>query len=125
MKNKQDNQSKASNNDAPSSSSPYIMGQQIVPGSIKQQNLVSHPVHTGAIYYGKEGNFIALDAGNEGQVLQIVSSVPAWTSFTPGVYTTTQRNAITTPSTGMIIFNNTTSKLNFYNGSAWAAVTSV
>lgn len=38
-------------------------------------------------------------------------------------YTTTERDNLT-PTAGLIIFNSTTSKLNFYNGSAWAAVTS-
>lgn len=38
-------------------------------------------------------------------------------------YTTTERNALTGIQ-GMLIYNTTTNKLNFYNGSAWAAVTS-
>ena len=33
--------------------------------------------------------------------------------------TTTQRNAITTPSTGLQIYNNTTNKISYYNGSSW------
>jgi hypothetical protein len=40
-------------------------------------------------------------------------------------YTTTNRDLIVTPPAGMTILNTTTAKLNFYNGSAWAAVTSV
>ena len=39
-------------------------------------------------------------------------------------YTTAERDALTNPSTGMCIYNSTTNKLNFYNGSAWEAVTS-
>jgi len=38
--------------------------------------------------------------------------------------TTTQRDAIASPKAGMTIFNSSTSKLNFYTGSAWEAVTS-
>lgn len=38
--------------------------------------------------------------------------------------TTTQRDAIPTPATGLTIFNSTTSKINFYNGAAWEVVTS-
>lgn len=38
--------------------------------------------------------------------------------------TTAQRDAISTPVAGLMIFNSTTSKLNFYTGSAWEAVTS-
>lgn len=36
--------------------------------------------------------------------------------------TTTQRDAIASPRTGTIIYNTTTNKINFYNGSAWRAV---
>lgn len=44
--------------------------------------------------------------------------------FRPPSMTTTERNAISTPIAGLMIYNNTTNKLNFYNGSAWEAVTS-
>lgn len=43
---------------------------------------------------------------------------------TTQVLTTTERDALTSPTAGQIIFNSTTSKLNFYNGTAWEAVTS-
>lgn len=39
--------------------------------------------------------------------------------------TTTQRDAITSPATGLSVYNSTTNKLNFFNGTAWEAVTSV
>lgn len=39
-------------------------------------------------------------------------------------YTTTERDALTGMAAGDFIYNSTTNKLNFYNGSAWAAVTS-
>lgn len=39
-------------------------------------------------------------------------------------YTTTQRDALVGMTSGMTIFNTTTSKLNFYTGAAWEAVTS-
>jgi hypothetical protein len=42
----------------------------------------------------------------------------------PPRMTTTQRDAITTPGAGEFIYNTTTNKLNFYNGSAWEAVVS-
>jgi hypothetical protein len=38
--------------------------------------------------------------------------------------TTAQRDAITSVPAGLMIYNTTTNKLNFYNGSAWEAVTS-
>ena len=36
--------------------------------------------------------------------------------------TTTERNAISSPETGALIWNTTTSAINQYNGSAWSAV---
>jgi len=38
--------------------------------------------------------------------------------------TTTVRDAVSSPAGGSLIFNSSTSKLNFYNGTAWEAVTS-
>ena len=37
-------------------------------------------------------------------------------------YTTTQRDALSSPQAGWPIYNSTTNKLNQYNGSAWTEV---
>ena len=37
--------------------------------------------------------------------------------------TTTQRDAIISPATGLLIYNTTTNQLNYYSGSAWQVVT--
>jgi hypothetical protein len=42
--------------------------------------------------------------------------------FLPPRMTTTERNAIVTPPAGLVIYNTSTNVLNFYNGTAWAAV---
>lgn len=39
--------------------------------------------------------------------------------FLPPRMTTPERDAISSPATGLVIFNTTTNRLNFYNGSAW------
>ncbi|GEM_PF-6178113 len=44
--------------------------------------------------------------------------------FLPPRMTTTQRNAISTPPVGLMIYNTSTNKLNFYDGTAWRVVTS-
>lgn len=45
--------------------------------------------------------------------------------FLPPRMTTTQRDAIAAPvPAGLMIYNTTTNKINFYNGTAWEAVTS-
>jgi hypothetical protein len=36
--------------------------------------------------------------------------------------TTLQRDGITTPATGLLIFNSTSSKFNYYNGTAWIEI---
>tara|TARA_B100000530_G_C15698152_1_gene384865 strand:- start:325 stop:561 length:237 start_codon:yes stop_codon:yes gene_type:complete len=37
-------------------------------------------------------------------------------------YTTTQRDALSSPQAGWTIYNSTTNKMNQYNGSAWTEV---
>lgn len=44
--------------------------------------------------------------------------------FLPPRMTTTERNAISSPATGLTIYNTSTNKLNLYTGSGWEAVTS-
>lgn len=44
--------------------------------------------------------------------------------FLPPRVTTTQRDAISSPAEGLMVYNSSTHKLNFWNGSAWEAVTS-
>jgi hypothetical protein len=39
--------------------------------------------------------------------------------------TTTQKNAISSPAAGLIVFDTTLAKLAVYSGSAWQTVTSV
>jgi hypothetical protein len=54
----------------------------------------------------------------------ILSCSSTTKGFLPPVMTTTQRNAISSPTEGLMIYNSTTHKLNVYTGSAWEAVTS-
>jgi hypothetical protein len=64
---------------------------------------------------------IGITAPNTSSILDI-------TSTTKGLLiprmTTTQRNAISTPATGLEIYNTTTNAFNHYNGSAWSATLS-
>ncbi|MDQ6757245.1 MAG: hypothetical protein M3004_09955, partial [Bacteroidota bacterium] len=46
------------------------------------------------------------------------------TGFLPPRMTTTQRDAIVSPATGLLIYNTTTNQLNYYTGSAWQLVSS-
>jgi hypothetical protein len=44
--------------------------------------------------------------------------------FLPPRMTTSQRNLISSPVAGLMIYNTNSNKLNFYNGAAWQEVTS-
>jgi hypothetical protein len=58
---------------------------------------------------------------NAAAVLDVSSTTQG---FLPPRMTTAQRDAITTPPAGLMVYNTSTNKLNFYNGTAWEAVTS-
>jgi hypothetical protein len=45
--------------------------------------------------------------------------------FLPPVMTTTQKNAISSPATGLIVFDTTLAKLCVYTGAAWQTITSL
>ena len=49
-------------------------------------------------------------------ILELSSSAKG---FLPPRLTTTQRNAISSPAEGLVVYNDTTNQLNVYNGSAW------
>jgi hypothetical protein len=56
---------------------------------------------------------------NDNAILDVASTTKA---FMPPRMTTTQRDAIPTPTEGMVVYNLTTHVLNFYNGTIWGAV---
>ncbi len=64
------------------------------------------------------GAFAAFDAS---AILKLSSTTRG---FLPPVMTTTQRDAIGTPTAGLVIYNSTTNKLNVRVAAAWEAVTS-
>lgn len=76
------------------------------------------------------GDTIALDITTTGTTATInLNGVPVITLSANGTagypsYTTTERDALTGLAAGQTVYNETTNKLNFYNGSAWQAVTS-
>lgn len=67
------------------------------------------------------GNVGIGGTANANAILDVQSTTKA---FMPPRMTTTQRDAIASPTAGMVIYNTTTNKLNVYTGSAWEAVTS-
>jgi len=60
-------------------------------------------------------------APNANALLDLTSTTKA---FMPPRMTTTQKNAIASPTAGMVVYDSTLSKLAVYTGSAWETVTS-
>jgi hypothetical protein len=86
----------------------------------KAPNLPIAPVEYHREYFDQFNNLLRLYF-NE---VDSINTVMATTLIAPNM-TTTQRNAIATPSHGQIIYNTTTNKLNVYGASGWEAITSV
>lgn len=62
----------------------------------------------------------AIDSAADGSsILDLVSTTQG---FLPPRMTTGQRDAISSPATGLTIYNTTTNLLNFFNGTVWGAV---
>jgi len=71
-------------------------------------------------YFNSGGSLIVGgDTPNASAKLQADSTTQG---FLPPRMTTTQRDAISSPAAGLVIYNTTTNVLNFHNGSAWGAV---
>ena len=71
---------------------------------------------------GDSGNTVV--GSTTSQACGIFEIVSTTQGFLPPRMTTAQRDAIANPVAGLMAYNTTTNKLNFYNGSAWEQVTS-
>jgi hypothetical protein len=71
----------------------------------------------GLIVKGKVG--IGTSSPNANAILDVTSTTKA---FMPPRMTTAQRDAVSSPAAGMVIYNTTKNVLNFHNGTAWGAV---
>jgi hypothetical protein len=60
--------------------------------------------------------------GGTANAAAILDAASTTKGFLPPRMTTAQRDAISTPPAGLVIYNTSTNVLNFYNGSAWGAV---
>jgi hypothetical protein len=64
------------------------------------------------------GGYFNTTSVNASAILQVDSTTKG---FLPPRMTTTERNAIATPATGLQVYNTTTNENNTYNGTAWVA----
>jgi hypothetical protein len=91
--------------------------------------MADNGVTTSDIFVARDGGtavMTIIDGGNVGigvatpnanAILDVTSTTKA---FMPPRMTSTQRDAISSPTAGMLIYNSTTGAINFYNG-AWTA----
>jgi hypothetical protein len=71
-------------------------------------------------------NFLLDDSGTiTGAASTILQANSTTKGFLPPRMTTAQKNAITTPPTGLIVYDTTLNKLALYTGAAWETVTSI
>ena len=66
----------------------------------------------------------SVGVGGAAAASAILTATSTTQGFLPPRMTGTQRDDIATPAAGLVVYNTTTNKLNFYNGSAWEVVTS-
>ena len=72
------------------------------------------------------GNLIIQDGGTHTDISSAMLQISSTTKgFLPPVMTTTQKNAISTPTAGLIVFDTTLAKLCVYASGAWQTITSV
>ncbi len=68
------------------------------------------------------GSKYSVDANGNLTVAGSITSTSTTSGLLLPSMTTTQRNAIASPATGLEIFNTTTNQIEFYNGSVWGGV---
>jgi hypothetical protein len=90
-----------------------------------------------AIFYGQglanglrtfwmNGGQILFSGSPSGGLVSAAIQIDSTTQgFLPSRMTTTQKNAIATPATGLVLYDTTLNKLAVYTGSAWETVTSL
>lgn len=75
--------------------------------------------NSGDLFFNTGSVAIGGTTPNASSLLDLQSTTKG---FLPPRMTTAQRDAIASPSEGLIIFNTTTSKLDFYDGSSWKSM---
>lgn len=87
-------------------------------------NSNSYGIHqadaVGRNYFAASTQFGSTTTSTSAQV-QINSTTKG---FLPPVMTNAQKNAISSPSSGLVVYDNGTNKLNYYNGSSWRGLDS-
>ena len=84
-------------------------------------SVVAYTSHGGTGHHKFVGSLRIGSSAESTAALDVSSTTQG---FLPPRMTEAQRDAISSAAAGLMVYNTDTSKLNFWNGSAWEAVTS-
>ena len=84
----------------------------------KDQNVATAGTNESALFYISNAGNVAIGGANpqSSAVLNLESSDKG---FLPPLMTITERNTISSPAAGLIVYNTTTNRPNIYNGTEW------
>ena len=111
----------------------YVDGNVTIGGTLRTENKINvdsigivtarTEINVGYDYDGGPGVGVTIVSSGNAVYAGIVtaSTIKAATAFYPPIYTTTQRDA-NSFSEGAIIFNTTSKKLEFYDGTSWQSL---
>ena len=105
-----------------SKTSPILKQTDTTTGNVFTQTLGANQnfdLDSGDFVFSGGNLGIGTTTPNANAILDVTSTTKA---FMPPRMTTTQRDAIASPTAGMVIYNSTTNVLNFHNGTSWGAV---
>jgi hypothetical protein len=84
----------------------------------------NNAVPVGTVF--RTGNWLIENGGTATDVASAILNVNSTTQgFLPPRMTTTQKNAIASPATGLVVYDNTLNKLSVFTGVTWETVTSL
>ena len=86
---------------------------------------MSNPIYSGTFSSHQQLPAAQLDAvllalNNHDHGTETGGGLPA--QFIPQILTTTQKNALVTPSTGLCVWDSTLAVFSYWNGSAWTSL---
>jgi hypothetical protein len=90
--------------------------------TISGQNIRNRFSQVGTSAYYEFGPSLSLSVGGAPDASAAITATSTTQGLLPPRMNTTQRDAISSPAEGLLIYNTTTNQLEFYNGSTWGAV---
>jgi len=88
-------------------------------GTIITGNAYFSNIVYGANYYRQSNGSTTIGGGNAADSSSVLDVRSTTKGFLPPRMTTTERDAISSPASGLMVYNTTTNKAQCYNGTAW------